>query len=144
MPLRVTGLPRIRRSLNRLPAAMAYEMYGPMSKVVIEEIVKKAKASRAFRDRTGQLRRSIRAERLNTTRNIGGNRRIRVNGGAWRVAANFPALFVEFGHGGPAPAPPHPFLRPAIVGTQRKQFEVAYREGLAKFPRALGRARSGG
>ena len=30
------------------------------------------------------------------------------------------AHLVEFGHGGPKPAPPHPFLRPALASTQTR------------------------
>lgn len=33
------------------------------------------------------------------------------------ITAPFYALFVEYGHGGPRAAPPHPFMRPALEAT---------------------------
>lgn len=33
------------------------------------------------------------------------------------MKAPFYALFVEYGHGGPRPAGPHPFMRPAVEST---------------------------
>ena len=40
----------------------------------------------------------------------------------WKDKEYFPP-YVEFGHGGPAPAPPHPFIRPAFDANM----ETAYR-----------------
>ena len=142
MPLRVTGLTQVRKSFDRLPSAMAYEVNGPMALAVAEEVASKAKRSHPYRDRTGQLTRSIRAEKIPYTYRVGG-RSVRVPFGAAIVRADHPALFVEFGHGGPAPARPYPFIRPAIIRTRTRQFQQAYREGLRKFPAALRRARRG-
>ena len=142
MPLRVRGLNEVRKTVNRLPASMAYEVYGPMAKRVLQAAARRARRSTAFTDRTGRLRASIRVETRPWTYRVQG-RRIRVPDGAARLSADFPALFVEYGHGGPAPAPPHPFIRPALVDTRRRQFQVAYREGLRNYPKALRRARGG-
>ncbi len=40
----------------------------------------------------------------------------------WKGKEYYPP-YVEFGHGGPAPAPPHPFIRPAFDANM----ETAYR-----------------
>lgn len=62
-------------------------------------IADEARASTAFSDKTGKLRSGIKPE---------------LHGKFWRVYARAPhAHLVEFGHGGPHPAPAHPFLRPA-------------------------------
>ena len=46
---------------------------------------------------------------------------------------------VERGHGGPRPAPPHPFLEAAVMGTRQKQLRAA----AAAIDRAAKRAQSG-
>lgn len=46
------------------------------------------------------------------------------------------AHLVEFGHAGPKPAPPHPYMRPAIEANRelaRKGIEETYREVIEKF-----------
>jgi HK97 gp10 family phage protein len=64
-----------------------------------------AKSSTAFTDITGALRKSIRAVKS------------KYDEGGWIVKAGGRAAphahLVEYGHGGPQPAPPHAFLRPA-------------------------------
>lgn len=63
----------------------------------------KARTSTAFKDVTGTLRKRIKAKKS------------RYEFGGWIVEARAPhAHLVEFGHGGPNPAPAHPFLRPAL------------------------------
>lgn len=77
------------------------------SKIIAAKIRVDARASTAFKDVTGRLRKSIRS------------RKSRFEEGGHLVKAGGPgamqAWLVEHGHGGPAPAPPHPYLRPALV-----------------------------
>lgn len=42
---------------------------------------------------------------------------------------------VEFGHGGPAPAPPHPFIRPAYDAEAENAYETMKRELRAAIDR---------
>jgi HK97 gp10 family phage protein len=52
---------------------------------------------------TGNLKKSIKAKKS------------KFEDGGWSVQATAPhAGIVEYGHGGPRPAPAHPFLRPAL------------------------------
>ena len=70
-----------------------------------------AKKSALFRDRTRNLRRSIKVK--NTKR-------------VTRVYANAPhAYVVERGQSGPHPSAPHPFMETAARGTTRQQLEAA-------------------
>ena len=46
----------------------------------------------------------------------------------WDEEDYYPA-FVEYGHGGPAPAPAHPYIRPAYGVRQDEAYEII-REGL--------------
>jgi HK97 gp10 family phage protein len=70
------------------------------------EIVAKAVASEAkakIKSKTGMLKRRIRAKKS------------RFDDGGWIVTSGAPhSWVVENGHGGPKPAPAHPFLRPAL------------------------------
>lgn len=46
------------------------------------------------------------------------------------------AHLVEFGHAGPQPAPPHPYMRPAVAQSTesaRKGIEETYREIIQKY-----------
>lgn len=72
--------------------------------LIADDVVRRAKASAAFADKTGGLRKSIKKVRG----------KYPAENPAWLVKATAPnAHLVEYGHGGPAPAPPHPFLTPA-------------------------------
>jgi hypothetical protein len=67
--------------------------------IIAGMIAAEAHASAAFSDKSGVLRAGIKAEK---------------RGDRWIARAKAPhAHLVEYGHGGPNPAPAHPFLRPA-------------------------------
>ena len=69
---------------------------------VAAAVERDAKASTAFKDKTGTLRKSIKKQKS------------RYPNGGWIVKADAPhAHLIEYGHGGKNPAPAHPFLRPA-------------------------------
>ena len=77
------------------------------AKAICLQIKKDAKASTAFKDgKTGNLRKSIKV------------RKSKFEGGGYITRAGgrgaMQAWLVERGHGGPHPAPPHPYLRPAL------------------------------
>jgi HK97 gp10 family phage protein len=101
------------------------------AEVIAKQIARDARASTAFQDYKGtaresnwskktwgpnarKLRKSIRAKRS------------KFDDGGWIVQATAPhAHLIEYGHGGPSPAPPHPFLRPALeknITEARRQF----------------------
>ena len=117
---------RMIAKMNRLPELMARRVQGDgllaAARVVRDE------AKNLVPVLTGQLRSSIRVRRrAQTVETFTGKRRI--PGGAARVQAGGAgarqALLVEYGHGGPHPAPPHPYLEPAISGTRSLQFKAA-------------------
>ena len=71
---------------------------------------------------------------LNQSLRIGPVRKRRSSGktittGVHRKEKAFYATPVEYGHGGPAPAPAHPFIRPAYDVRQDEAYEII-REGL--------------
>ena len=76
------------------------------SRDVAMQIKRDAKASTAFKDKTGRLRKSIRVKKSKFK--DGGH--IVLAGGKGARHAHL----VEYGHGGPRPAPPRSFLRAAL------------------------------
>ena len=71
------------------------------AETIAKQIAADAKAS--VNVITGTLKKSIRAKKS------------KFEDGGWIVQATAPhAFLVEYGHGGPKPAPPHPYLRPAL------------------------------
>jgi HK97 gp10 family phage protein len=79
---------------------------------IAKQVAKDAKAS--VNVVTGNLKKSIRAKKSKFE-----------DGGAIVQASAPHSHLVEFGHGGPKPAPPHPFLRPALeknITEARRQF----------------------
>jgi HK97 gp10 family phage protein len=79
--------------------------------IIAKQIAADAKSTSAFKDETsgenrGKLRRSIRAKKS------------KYKDGGWIAQAGRKgakqAWLVEHGHGGPHPAPAHPYLRPAL------------------------------
>ena len=68
---------------------------------IAKQIAKDARTS--VNIKTGNLRKGIRA------------RKSKFDDGGWIVISKAPhSWIVEHGHGGPKPAPPHAFLRPAL------------------------------
>ena len=73
---------------------------------IAEQIKNDAKRTVAFVDKTGKLRKSIKKKKS------------KFEDGGYIVKAGgrgaMQAFLVEHGHGGPHPAPAHPFLKPAL------------------------------
>ena len=130
----------LRANLRKASGGLAHGVYGPSAFAAAREIADRAKASTAFRDRTGNLRRSIRVEPTMARRRVRG-RLVTVRDGNAEVRVDFPGLFVEFGHGGPRPAPPHPFLRPAMRAARQAALQAATREARRRFNIAVRRGR---
>lgn len=85
-------------------------MDGPIITKALEDgsapILSKAKSN--IRSRSGDLSKSLKT----VISRKGGRAMARI--GAQRGGKGYYATFVEYGHGGPHPAGPHPFLAPAF------------------------------
>ena len=100
--------------------------------IIAKQVQDDAKASTAFKDYKGTSRESQwskdhwgdNARRLRKGIKA---KKSKYDGGGWIVLSTAPhSHLVEYGHGGPRPAPPHPFLRPALdknINAARKQLE---------------------
>ena len=141
MALRARGVRQTRIALRNFPRALALTVHGEMAFAVAKRIENKAKQTRAFIDRSGRLRQSIRTIRIPKVYQTPTGP-VRTPRGAAAVGSDvFYAPFVEFGHGGPAPARPHPFLGPAERSVRREALNIAAREGRRLLPQAVRRAR---
>ena len=135
----------LEESLNSLPVKMARTVRVAANKAAGSVVAKRAKSTTAFKDISGNLRRSIRrVVRGGYTETIHGKRR-RVPGRfvsvrAGSTVARQPVL-VEYGHGGPRPAPPHPFLEPAAEGAAKEAFAAAVVAARAEFRKLKSNAR---
>ena len=68
--------------------------------------------------RSGKLRGALRIKKAS------GRRGARVTVGVHRADGAAYGVPVEFGHGGPHPAPPHPFVRPAFDARAEEAYEL--------------------
>ena len=132
MPLETQGLGELMTDISKMASAMDTDGAGaPVAKRILEEAAKpihdqmKTNASRDPQIITGALHRSIRIGPVRKFRNTA--RRISI--GVHRKEKAYYATPVEYGHGGPAPAPAHPFIRPAYDVRQDEAYEII-REGL--------------
>ena len=133
---------QVDRSLARLPGVVGVEVRGKGLLAAAQVVVDQAKATAPFKDRTGRLRRSIRARPIKgrVASSRGGVRSVAKAGSRAQAGSrgSRQAHLIERGHGGPKPAPAYPFMGPAYsstVGAQlaagvavmRKEFERAVR-----------------
>jgi len=103
-------------------------------KEICVQIKADAKQTVAFDDVTGNLRKSIKVKKS------------KFEGGGYIVKAGgrgaMQSWLVEHGHGGPHPAPAHPYLKPAldknINFAKRKLSEKMNEPGYTKPPSAFG------
>ena len=81
-----------------------------------------------FKDKTGNLRKSIKIKKSSFD---GGGYLVRAGG-----RGQMQAWLVAYGHGGPSPAAPHPYLRPALarnIKLAKETFEEGVRKACKKF-----------
>lgn len=120
----------IAGTLTALPRAVAVKIQGQAFSSAARIVVNEAKASAAFSDRTGRLRASIRVRRRQGYVEVAPGRDELVSGAFVSVVVGAEgarqAFLIEAGHGGPHPAPPHPFLGPAVEASAE---EVRYKIG---------------
>ena len=128
MGIKLEGFDELRNDLNRMAekagSAAADKALRAGAKPIYRDMKRQAKIDPKIR--TGNLYKSIKVGRITlTTRrsNYKTAKRIRIGSFEKAEAGAYAphAHLVEYGHGGPYPAPPHPFVRPAF---DRKQDEA--------------------
>ena len=143
MDVRVEGFDELIKALNALPGLLAERVQGDGLIAAAHVARDEARQTSEFSDKTGKLRASIRAgqrsQKVETSfgfKNVPSAAAMLTVGGPGARQA----MLVEYGHGGPHPAPPHPYLEPAVVNNLARLFGVsaaAMRRSFAKLGRDL-------
>ena len=133
MPLESDGFDGLMTDIAGMARRMDTDSAGaPAAKRILEAAAQpihqqmKANASKDPKIITGVLKRSIRIGPVRKRRRSGKSSTIGVHR---KEEGAFYAPPVEYGHGGPAPAPAHPFIRPAYDTRADEAYEII-REGL--------------
>ena len=135
MPMNVDGLDHLMTDIAGMASAMDADGAGaPTARRILEEAAvpihqqMKANASRNPKIISGKLHGALNIGKVKKRRNGGKHITIGVHRKDWDGDAYYPA-YVEYGHGGPGPAPAHPYIRPAYDTRQDEAYEII-REGL--------------
>ena len=133
MPLDTQGFDGLASDIAGMASRMDADGAGaPVARRILEAAAQpihqqmKANASRDPQIITGVLNRSIRIGPVKKRRKSGKSITIGVHR---KEEGAYYATPVEYGHGGPAPAPAHPFIRPAYDTRADEAYEII-RDGL--------------
>ena len=133
MPLDTQGFDGLATDIAGMASRMDADGAGaPVARRILEAAAQpihrqmKANASRDPKIITGVLNRSIRIGPVKKRRKSGKSITIGVHR---KEEGAYYATPVEYGHGGPAPAPAHPFIRPAYDTRADEAYEII-RDGL--------------
>ncbi len=111
----VDGFSDLLDEVERMAAAPAH-VENEALKAAAQPICDEAKKTTAFIDRSGKLRESIKVGKVKKDSN--GAKYV-------LIATDDPiAHLVEEGHGGPSPAPAHPYMRPAFEAKKGEAVEI--------------------
>ena len=135
MPMTVDGMDALAADIARMASRLdASGAGGAVTNRILKEAAvpveaqMKANASSDPKIITGKLHGAIHTGDV-SARGSGGKRiTIGVHRKDWDDEDYYPA-FVEHGHGGPHPAPAHPYIRPAYDATEDEAYEII-RKGL--------------
>ncbi len=135
MPMNVEGLDHLMTDIARMASAMDADGAGaPVAKRILEEAAvpihqqMKANAAKNPKIISGKLHGALNIGKVKRRRSGGKRITIGVHRKDWDGDAYYPA-YVEYGHGGPGPAPAHPYIRPAYDTRQDEAYEII-RDGL--------------
>ena len=146
MDVRVEGFDELIKAMEALPGLLAERVQGDGLIAAARAARDEARQTSEFSDKTRKLRALIRAKRRSQKvetafgfKNVPGAAAVLTAGGPGARHA----MLVEYGHGGPHPAPPHPYLEPAVVNNLTRLFGVSAAAMRRSFER-LGRQLAAG
>lgn len=135
MPFDASSFSDLMADTTRMAARIDADATGaPTAKKILKAAAQpihqqmKANASHDPVIRSGDLNEALKIGDVKKRRGKGQRVTIGVHRKDWNNEEYYPA-YVEYGHGGPAPAPPHPYIRPAYDTRQDEAFEII-RQGL--------------
>ncbi|NLV85438.1 MAG: HK97 gp10 family phage protein [Spirochaetales bacterium] len=125
MSMELKGSTELRGDIARMADALRTDERGgatvnrileAAAQPVLEQMIQNA--STDPHPRSGKLRSALRIKKGSRRRGA------RVTIGAHTESGAAYGVPVEFGHGGPHPAPPHPFVRPAFDARAEESYEL--------------------
>ena len=135
MPVNTEGFAELVGQIEKMAHRLNTDEEGaPTAKRILQAAAQpihqqmKANATKDPKIITGVLSRSIRIGPVKKRRQSGKSITIGVHRKDWDDPEYVPA-YVEYGHGGPAPAPAHPYIRPAYDTRVDEAYEII-RDGL--------------
>ena len=142
MSMNVEGLDELRTQIAEMANALDTEGAGAtVTRVILENAAipvheeMKRNASKDPKIISGDLHCAIHIGSVRKRAKGGKYITIGVHRKDWNNEDYYPA-YVEFGHGGPGPAPAHPYIRPAYDVTEDEAYELirnGLREALERF-----------
>ena len=135
MGFETQGFEELIGDINRMANALNTDAEGaPAARRILQaaavpvEAQMKANASSDPQIITGKLHGAISTGKVKKHKSTGLHITIGVHRKDWDDEDYYPA-YTEYGHGGPAPAPAHPYVRPAFDTRQNEAFGII-RDGL--------------
>ena len=135
MGFETQGFEELIGDINRMASALKTDAEGaPAARRILQaaavpvETQMKANASSDPQIITGKLHGAISTGKVKKHKSTGLHITIGVHRKDWDDEDYYPA-YTEYGHGGPAPAPAHPYVRPAFDTRQDEAFGII-RDGL--------------
>ena len=135
MGFETQGFEELIGDINRMASALNTDAEGaPAARRILQaaavpvETQMKANASSDPQIITGKLHGAISTGKVKKHKSTGLHITIGVHRKDWDDEDYYPA-YTEYGHGGPAPAPAHPYVRPAFDTRQDEAFGII-RDGL--------------
>lgn len=135
MPIETKGFDELIGDITKMANALNTDSEGaPAARKILQaaavpiDAQMKANASSDPKIITGKLRGAISTGKVKKHKRTGLHITIGVHRKDWDDEDYYPA-YVEYGHGGPGPAPMHPYVRPAFDTRQDEAFGII-RDGL--------------
>ena len=135
MPLDVNGFDELMTDIAGMANKMDADGAGaPVAKRILEAAAMpiheqmQANASHDPQILSGDLHAALQIGKVKRSSKRGRHITIGVHHKDWNNEDYYPA-YVEYGHGGPGPAPAHPYIRPAYDTRQDEAYEII-RDGL--------------
>lgn len=135
MPIKTEGFSELAGQIERMANALNTNTEGaPTAKKILQAAAvpiheqMKTNASTDPKIISGELHGALKVGKVKKRRAGGQRITIGVHRKDWSEEDYYPA-YVEYGHGGPGPAPAHPYIRPAYDARQDEAYGII-RDGL--------------
>lgn len=118
MGIEVRGFAELADDLGNMAEKASGSAINKSLEAGAEPVLRKAMGNISGMRKTGELEGSLTIGPVKANK---GRKRITIGTHAGTAAAKY-AMALEYGHGGPHPAPPHPFMMPAYDATKEDAY----------------------